>query len=335
MRESWDEWARMVGKNEELLSRFILLVLLLTMGWIGFIFLIGELPTDTNAALLMVWLSIAVLIGGMFPAAFESIKRFKVGNVEVELFESVKGAAMTEFASIPPSPLDPWHSEKGDLRNLEALLREIKLHPERPILLTVNLERTISIPTLYLYLYYLILTSNSVTVMFVSQPLEFESTNAIREKSIVKIIDGHLVARELRGRFPGLPLIISATNSKSILNSEDKIELSLRQEGSNYLRGLREALVSGFSEDFFEVDTVSPTPTSPGTQLTQSQVLRWFGHVNKHMVINQTLTSAQFKAMLKNGVEYLVRIQGDTVVGLSFVCDVTVEFSKRAIPQED
>src|SRR5690242_6568212 len=174
--------------------------LILFGAWYGFLRLVNKPPLDTSSVLIMVWASVILLILAFFPKIFEKVKAIKLKDVEIELQEAVAKSAPEDYISIEASGDEPLFSEKGDLRHLQAILREATLEPDRPVLLLVNLKDDyyISIVMLFKYLFFLNLISMKTIVLFVSSEKHFDSLTDVRKDSLIGAMSGKRVLRALR-----------------------------------------------------------------------------------------------------------------------------------------
>ena len=75
-------------------------------------------------------------------------------------------------------------SQKGNFKNLNTLLREARQKPSKPILLVVNLRdgEYISIPMLFIYLFFLDLFGSSITVLFINNRNKLSTISDLKEK---------------------------------------------------------------------------------------------------------------------------------------------------------
>lgn len=82
------------------IRRLLIASILLVVAWVGFLALVN-LPTDSNAALVMVWLSILVILFAAFPDLLNRIKRIKLGDLlDIELREAIAGSRIEDYITL-------------------------------------------------------------------------------------------------------------------------------------------------------------------------------------------------------------------------------------------
>lgn len=83
-----------------LVIRTVPAVLVIAAAWIGFLRVV-KLPVDSNAALVMVWLSALIILLALFPALLNNIKKVKIGEIlEIELREAVTESSTAEYTLV-------------------------------------------------------------------------------------------------------------------------------------------------------------------------------------------------------------------------------------------
>ncbi len=181
------------------LARILVVAALVALCWWGFLWLVGHPAVGETSALVMVWVSIALLLAAVFPRILRSVKRVKFKGFEVELASEIERAT-----GAPPLTVStdgaPLFGRKGGADELIVLLRRAASDRSRPVLLDVDIGdgRRISVMALHLYAFVLTLAPNPVAVVF--------RTGRGRQRrvqgNIRGVIDGARLAQLLRREFP-------------------------------------------------------------------------------------------------------------------------------------
>lgn len=190
------------------ITTFLLVSAIVACAWFVFISIVAPLPISTTPALIMVWLSFFILFFVLFPNLLDKVKKIKVKDFELELQETVVKATSRDFLSVPD--LDKHiFSTKGDYRNLSNIMEQASRVPDKPVLLVVNVRNNhyISIPMLFIYLFFLDLIGASVNVLFVSSSQSIRDLSDIRRPHLLGAVLGKKVMRVFLERFPRLTRI--------------------------------------------------------------------------------------------------------------------------------
>ncbi len=196
LRASWNS----IKYAAKVLLRVVLSGLVVAAAWYGFLRLVKKPPVETNAALVMVWLSALVVLLALFPKILDAIKKIK--DFEIELQEAVAKSTTEDYISL--FDLDGGLVvAKGDFRRLQQLLELVRGQPTRPVLLIANLRdgHYISKPVLFIYAFFLEQIAHSVTVLFVSAP-DDAAPGDMASESIVGAISGRALLQVFRRHFP-------------------------------------------------------------------------------------------------------------------------------------
>jgi hypothetical protein len=193
----------------KLIAKPIILILILVIVWYGFLKLIKAPPIDTTPAMIMVWVTGLILILALFPSILEKVKRVKVGEVEVELQETVKTATTQDFISVSDlaSVFDLFL--KRTVGELQEILVYSLTSPEKPILLVVNLEDRISKAFLFTYIFLTNLFSELVVVLFVSTKTKSKEITAIKVDDVLGVLSGRKLLQAYYRRYPSLINLLS------------------------------------------------------------------------------------------------------------------------------
>lgn len=187
--------------------RYLLLPLIIAGAWLGFLFLISKKPdVDATQALVMAWITAFILIFALFPGILDKIKKIKIKDFEIELKETISKSTVEDYIPVSSNEDEYIFTNKGNLGNLVNVLSRIRQEPLRPILLVVNLKgpASISIPMLFLYMFFLDLFSPSVSVLFISSEQKPYKLSEITEDLILGVISGNRIIRSFIDRFPAL-----------------------------------------------------------------------------------------------------------------------------------
>ncbi len=228
LQDFFNEWLPVMWKIVKPFVKrtivFLFVAAIVGGAWYGFLSITKRPPIDTTPALIMVWISVFVLLFSLFPNILDKVKKIKVKDFELELQETVAKATSKDFLSIPD--LDKHiFSTKGDFRNLTSIIEQAARVPDKPVLLVVNLrdgdDQYISIPMLFIYLFFLDLVGASITVLFVSSKQHIRTLSDIRRDSILGAIMGKRVMRVFLERFPQLSRIFDFRGFNDSIRFED------------------------------------------------------------------------------------------------------------------
>lgn len=203
---AWIKW--LAGKVWKSLA----LLLILFAVWIGFLKLVSPPPIETTPVIIMLWVTAAILLLALFPSVLDLIKRIKIGDVEIELRDAISKSSPQDYITDTDISGTSIYADKGDARNLQAILARLMQDAGKPILLTVNLERAISKTFLFVYIFLIELFSSSV-VFFVAKRQQFRSITDLKEAEVVGVISGQKMINAYLRRFPSLLRIFNTHNN--------------------------------------------------------------------------------------------------------------------------
>ena len=304
------------------LFKFAAIMLIVAAAWYGFIYLVGKPPIDTTPALIMVWLSVLIIFLALFPKILDRVKRLKIKDFEIELEESVKKAAVEEdFISMDEFD-DYVFSQKGDFRNLNQILRDARRFPEKQILLTVNLRdgRYISIPMLFIYLFFMDLIGNPVNILFVSSRRHIKYFSDITNNTILGIVSGKKAIKIFYDRFPWLMRIFEFGRF-----SDMRIDKFIH-------RGFK-----GFPYENFFYDCyrhLRENRNNENEYLTEEDVISWFGNDLDSKIVdldNIELNNQLIKNAIEQGDEFLLIVKNGVFKSAIAVCKVTRNVSSKVL----
>jgi hypothetical protein len=225
--------------------RILVLVLLVGIGWIGFIYLAGYPPVEETSALIMVWISILLIILAIFPSILNRIKRIKFKDIEVELSDIAREAAEDQVFQINDLD-DNFLTEKSNLNNLVKTFKIARINRGKPILLIANIKSGyyISIPMLFIYLYLLDISGISVNILFYKSNQSSFNGNLIKDNSIIGAINGKKFLTSLCERYKWLLRVYSNNFNNSNLSLDDLISDSKisNSAAESFLRNMNDRL---------------------------------------------------------------------------------------------
>jgi hypothetical protein len=190
--------------------RLIGVAVILTSAWYAFLSLVSKPPIDPTPVLIMIWSSVLVFLLALFPRILRRIKRFKVKDFEIELQESVLKSTPDEYISLADFD-NQIFSQKGDFESLSSLLDQAVRDPSKPVLLVANLKdgQYISVPMLFIYLFFLDLIGRSITVLFVSTPYQLRQLSDISQRSVIGAISGKKLLKYFYNQRPYFVKLLS------------------------------------------------------------------------------------------------------------------------------
>lgn len=326
----WIKW--LLGKIWK--PSFLLIILVAV--WVGFLKLVSPPPLYTTPALIMVWASATVLILALYPNILERIKGLKIGDFEIEFQEAVQTAATDKFISISSSDLDNafFLSQKGSLRSLQPILSKAILERNKPVLLVVNLsgdseERQISIPMLFVYLFFIDIFSKSSIVLFVSSSRrsnKSQNISELKKNEVIGLISGHNVIRQFYQQFPNLLRLWS--HQRSNRNSGNQNDIF---EGDGFFR----IPSRRFIEDLYErARNLIGGNNENSEYLTNSKVKEWFGDYLSKRAISNSPTRDDLdimKEILLQRDEYFLIVKGGNLETIVITCNLTANLSKKIV----
>jgi hypothetical protein len=293
---------------------FLLVAGVLFGAWILFLWLVKEPPLDTTSAMIMIWISFAVAIFTLFPGLLNKIKRIKIKDFDLELQESVTKATSIDYLSISEGP-DYHISRKSDFSDFVEIFLRARKKTDKPILLIVNVRNGsyISIPALYIYLYFLDLHNSNVICLFVSSNTRSDSPREFNKEDVIGAANGKKVLTSLLDRFPNL--IRSITHAEF---TED-INLFNRERLKNHFRILYEKMSGEFRNNEY---------------LTEENIRNYFsGNINNEFISYDTSQEDEktiLNAIIK-GKEYLNILRGNKLYSVIPLEEITNDISKKVL----
>jgi len=285
--------------------------------WVTFLWIVKEPPLETIPSMIMVWISFLIVILALFPELLDKIKRVKFKDFELELQESVTKATSLDYISISEGP-DYHLSDKADFRNLAELFLLAKQNPEKPILLRVNIRnnRYISIPALFIYLYFLDLYNSNIVCLFFSSRDRIGKRKDIEKDEVIGVVEGKKVFQVLLSRFPRLIRMVTQNE----LSLPEESDLFNTDRLSNFFRIMYE---ERRRQDFDNYEFLS-----------QNDVRNYFMSYLNEEEINYEISKEDEKSVLSAIIKkekYLIVYKGNKLYSIVPLELISNDISKKVL----
>jgi hypothetical protein len=220
MNNKSNSWLRRI-------PRFLTILLILGLVWAGFLWLTQSPPVDAIPAVLMVWTTAIILLLALFPSILSNIGRFRFGEVEFEMRDSIKSANIQDFLSFADFSNAYRATSQGNARGFQAILAQALETPDKPVLLVVDLqEQKITLAFLFAFLMLMDLLSEQVLVVFAVPRKKIEEPENLNIGDILGAISGKKMLRAYFRRFPSLMNIFVREQSvHSVLESNGLVQI--------------------------------------------------------------------------------------------------------------
>lgn len=299
-------------------KKSLVVVLIISIAWLGFLKLFHEPPIEEIPLLIMIWGSVIVLLFATFPDAFKSLRKLKFMDFEIELRDAIENSiSQEEFTNfdIKILPL----IEKGDYETLVDSVRNILNNQVKAINLVVA-RQGISIFMLTAYLYFLDLAQARVNVIFTHKN---KSTHTIPVSNIRGVINGRNALRILQKNYPEEFLEIQ----KTFHTHEPKIPGSLSDEPDDLILGALNRL-KGTRESYKETLDASRSKFLPENLFRNSWNVKKVPKDFKFKDLRVLLQS------LLDEDEYLLVTENENVIAVIPLCDYTSDLTKKLLMKE-
>lgn len=303
------------------LIRIAPVLVVLGLAWFGFIRLVVKPPMATTPVLIMVWASVLILLLALFPEIADRITKIKVRDFEIELQHAVT-ASRKEL--ITPDDLTGMEllGQKEGWRGLRSLLRSARNRPTKSVLLVVNIRdgNYVSIPMLFVYVFFLEMFAHSTIVLFVANPIQLERRLALRDierTSIIGAVSGPRVLQGLLDQFPFLLKGLQNSNNPSLFSDDS---LAIPSEAA--LEQMRSSILWKWE--------IHPQ------ELTADDVRQWFGEDLSAKSINFQLDDADLKTVreaLRKGDKFLLVLRDEHLNSVLEVCHLSATISQRVLTE--
>ena len=215
-------------------------------------------------------------------------------------------------------------STKGDFRSLANILQQATRFPDKPVLLVANLREGdyISIPMLFVYLFFLDVVGSSVTVLFVSSRRRIRSLSDIQQNFILGAVSAKKIIRVFQERFPRFYRIYDFSRFNDNITFEDFFRTGRFNDGR--------------FEHFFRriSDVIQDLETNRGRYLSERDVENWFkGDISKH-AIEFSISGSDVKeirqALLRDD-EFILVLRDNKLNSVVSVCFLTRDMSAKVL----
>jgi hypothetical protein len=304
---------------------FLTVAAVLAAGWYGFLSMVKAPPIDATPALIMVWASVFVLLFVLFPNLLDKVKKIKVKDFELELQETVAKATSRDYLSIPDFD-EHLFSTKGDFRNLGDIIEQALRFPNKPVLLVANLrdDHYISIPMLFIYLFFLDLVGASVTVLFVSSKQPIRTVSDIRRDHILGAVLGKKVMRVFLERFPRLIRIFDFRRFNDNIRFEDLFR-SGRFHGE------------GFEHFFHHLsDVLHDLGVNRSEYLSERDVENWFTPDLSRHAVELSISETDIKEIqqaISREDEFVIVLRDNKLNSVASICFLTRDMSRKLLDE--
>lgn len=186
-------------------TRFFAILLILLLTWSGFIWLTQAPPVDAAPALLMAWATAIFLLLAFFPSILSNVGKFKIGDVEFELRDSVRSASAQPFLSVSDLGSAFELTNQGNAGGLQSILARTLESPGKPVLLVIDVqEQKITRAFLFAFLLLVDLLSERVVVVFAAPGATKRSLESLNVPEVIGVISGKKLLLAYYRRFPSL-----------------------------------------------------------------------------------------------------------------------------------
>jgi hypothetical protein len=208
-------------------SRLLTILFVLGLVWVGFLWLTQSPPVDAIPAVLMVWATAIILLFAFFPAAIKNIGKFKIGEVEFELRDTLKSANIREFLSISNLSRAYQMTSQGNTGGFQTILAQALETPDKPVLLVVDLqEQKMTRAFLFAFLMIMDFLSERVLVVFAEPRKRIKEPENLNIGDIIGVISGKRLLRAFYRRFPSLMNIFVREQAvHSVLESNGLVQI--------------------------------------------------------------------------------------------------------------
>jgi len=272
--------------------RFIAILIVLGLAWAGFLWLAQAPPVDALPALLMVWATAIVLLLAFFPSVLSNVGKLKVGEVEFELRDTVKGANTQDFVSVSDLSSAYQMTSQGDAGGLQAILARALEAPGKSVLLVIDLqEQKITRAFLFAFLMLVDLLSERVIVVFAAPRKTAKEPGDLNIADVVGVISGKKLLLAYYRRFPSLMnIFIREKGISSVLESSGLVQTP----SSELILGLYDQCRTQISQDIQNEKgryTGSKHPEMD-ERLSRREIEKWLKELLNHRVVDGSLQSA-------------------------------------------
>ena len=266
--------------------RFFAILIILSSAWAGFLWLTQAPPVGALPSLLMVWATAIILFLAFFPSVLSYIGKFKVGDVEFELRDSVKSANTQNFVTVSDLSSAYQMTIQRDAGELQAILARTLETPGKPVLLMIDLQdQNITRAFLFAFLMLMDLLSGRVMVVFTLPRKEAMQPSELDIAEVVGVASGKKLLLAYYRRSPSLMnIFIREQGISSILESSGLVKVP----SSELILALYEQCRTQISEDLRVEGGRYTKLEHPemDERLSRREVEYWLGDALNHRVVD-------------------------------------------------
>lgn len=312
--------------------RALILLLVLTLAWGGFIWLVQAPPVDAIPALLMVWTTAIVLLLAFFPSVLDSLRKIKVGDVEFEMRETVASSTTHDFISVSDLASAYQATSRGDVAGLQAILARAIQQPGKPVLAVIDLQaREITLAFLFSYLFLVDMLSGRVIVVFAAPAKSAQTPADLNIADILGALSGKKLLLAYYRRFPSLMnLFIHNSEIKTVL---EPVGLTQTPSGELIMR-LYEQCRAQISLDMEKEKDGALASLDGG--LSRGAVERWLGDALDQHVIDARLGEsalATLRECLTQQRDFLLVSENGGLKSILALDDFSRVIARKALSQ--
>lgn len=289
--------------------RFIAILSILGLAWSGFVWLTQAPPVDALPALLMVWATAVVLLLAFFPSVLSRVGKLKVGDLELELQDTVKDAKAQNFVSGADLSSAYQMTSQRDAGGLQAILARALEEPGKPVLLVIDLqEQKITRAFLFAFLMLTDLLSERVIVTFAAPRKSAKEPGDLNIADILGIVSGKKLLLAYYRRFPSLMnIFIREKGISSVLESSGLVQTP----SSELILALYDQCRTQISQDIQNEKGRFTELEHPeiDERFSRREIEKWLGDALNRRVVDASLLPADVAVIhqaLEEGNDFVI-----------------------------
>jgi|GEM_PF-4827680 len=277
--------------------RFIAILIILGLVWGAFLWLVQSPPVDAIPSLLMVWATAVVLLLAFFPSVLSNVGKLKVGDMELELRDTVKSANTQDFVSVADLSGAYLTTNQRDASGLQTILARALESPGKPVLLVIDLqEQKVTRAFLFAFLMLMDLLSERVIVVFAAPRKTAKEPGDLNIADVVGIVSGKRLLLAYYRRFPSLMnIFIREKGIGSVLESSGLIQTP----SSELILALHDQCRTQISQDIKNEKGRYTGFEHPemDERLSRREIEKWLKRMLNHGVVNDSLQQSDIVAI--------------------------------------
>jgi hypothetical protein len=330
-------WARIKWLVRKTWKPLALLLILFAL-WIGFLKLVSPPPIETTPVIIMLWITAAILLLALFPSVLDLIKKIKIGDIEIELKDAISKSSPRDYIAATEITGTLISAQKGDARNLQAVLAEMMQDIGKPILLTVNLENIISKTFLFVYVFLIELFSSSI-VFFVAKRSQVKNITDLKETDVLGVISGQKLINAYLRRFPSLLGIFNGRNGgfgDNIYDTAGLVQIPSEEIIDSLYRMCRRQIRNDLRDDLERERNNDFESEIRIERLTKIEVEGWLKHNLNSKFIDKSFGKNDLDTLrqcIMNGDEFVILLENKKIVSVTKIEALTRNISKNLLIQ--